>query len=112
MVKNRKLVSIGEEVLDKLSVLWEKSDPKPTFAEWVNGYLLVSLEKDEFLRKYAPNISKIGITDNVLTRKDSKKKKYIEIRMVNGKLTSNDNDPIYLQFAWALPELVKLNQKN
>lgn len=108
MVKNRKLMSIGEEVSDKLNKLYEKADPKPTFAEWVTDYLLISLEKEEFLQKHAPNISKIGITDNILYLKDSKENKVVEITTKNGKLVSSDDNPIYLQFAWALPDVVKL----
>jgi len=112
MVKNRKLVSISEEASEKLTKLYKETEPKISFAEWVTEYILINLEKDEFLRRYAPNISKIGITDNILYLKDSKENKIVEIVMKNGKLTSSDDNPIYLQFAWALPELVKLSKKN
>ena len=84
----------------------EKSDK--TFVRWISDYILMNFEKDDFLRKYAPFISKIGITQNVLYLKDSKKNEVIEIRMVNGKLQSSYEDPIYLQYAMALPELAKL----
>lgn len=112
MVQNRKLISIGGNTSEKLTKRFEDEKPKVSFAEWVTEYLQVNLEKDDFLRTYAPNLHKIGITDNILYLKDSKKNKVIEIRMSNGNLESNDDDPIYLQFAWALPELAKLKAKS
>jgi len=76
--------------------------------KYVNELLLMNLEKDEFLSKYAPFLHKIGIQDNALYIKDSKNNKLVEIRLKNGKLQSNDDDPIYLQYAMALPELSRL----
>ena len=47
-------------------------------------------------------------TDNVLYLQDENKGIVVEIRMKEGVLQSSDDDPIYLQFAMALPELTKL----
>ncbi len=104
----RKNLSVHSEVYNVIKARYDKESPDQSFTKWVSSYLLVNLEKDEFLTQYAPYISKIGIHDNVLTLKDSKKNKYVEIRMKNGLLQSNDDNPIYLQYALALPEIVAL----
>lgn len=108
MVKDRKVIAIGGTTSERLEERHKIENPKLSFAEYVDEYLLINLEKDDFLRTYAPGLSKIGITDNVLYLKDSKENKVIEIRLVNGILQSNDENPIYTQFAMALPELAKL----
>jgi len=112
--EDRMNLSLQVEVVEKARVYYEK-DPmhsKISFTQWVSDYLLMNLEKEEFLKIYAPYLSKIGIQDNVLFIRDSKKDKIIEIRLVNNKLYSNDDEPIYLQFALALPELARLKSKS
>lgn len=104
----RNNISVLREVYEIVRKRYEKEQTEVSFVKWFSDYVLMNIEKDEFLSKYAPNLHKIGITDNVLYLKDSKKNKIVEIRMVNGKLQSSEDDPIYLQFACALPELVKL----
>ena len=108
MVKDRKVIAIGGITSEKLEKRHQEENPKISFAEYVDEYLQVKLEHDDFLRTYAPGISKIGITDNILYLKDGKEDKVIEIRLINGILQSNDESPIYTQFAMALPELAKL----
>ena len=104
----RKSLSVLNVVYEKLRVSYESEKSEKSFVKWVSDYLLVNLEKDEFVRRYAPFIHRIGFEDNVLYLRDSKKKQIIEIRLKDGKLQSSEEDPIYLQFAMALPELARL----
>jgi len=110
-VAERNNISVLANVFDKAKARFEKEDTGQSFVKWISDYLMLNLEKDEFLMQYAPNLHKIGITGNVLYIKDSKKNKIVEIRMTNGKLVSSDDDPLYLHFAMALPELVKLKRE-
>ena len=72
----------------------------------------MNIEKDELLRKRAPSLELIAEPSDVMYIKNHKDGKIIEIRIgKNGKLVANDDDPIYLQFAWALPEISKLKLK-
>jgi len=107
---HRKNLSVHTEIYDKVKDRFESEGSNQSFTKWISEYLLMNLEKDEFLTQYAPFVSKIGIQGNVLTLKDSKKNKYVEIRMVNGRLQSDNDDPIYLQYALALPEIIALRQ--
>lgn len=108
----RKNLSVLEKVFDVAYARYKKDypDEKIGFTQYISDYILMNIEKDQLLSKYAPNIHKIGITDNVLFLKDTKKNKIVEIRMNKGKLESSDEDPIYTNYAWALPELAKLKQ--
>jgi len=111
MVQNRKLISIGGDTSDKLTKRFEDEKPKISFAEWVTDYLKVNLEKDDFLRRYAPYIEKIGVTDNRLTLRDNKENKLTDIFMKDGKVYCSVDETtncIHTQFAWALPELARL----
>lgn len=103
-------VDIEKIVYEKISKQAEKNGT--SVRKLVNETLLMILEKDEFLSRFAPSISKIGIQDNVMYLRDSRKDKVIEIRMKDGKLQCNDNDPIYLQYALALLEIVRLNENS
>jgi len=99
-------VDIEKPLYNKLFMIKEKKGI--SIRKYVYDVLLMNLEKEEFLRQYVPFLSIIGIQDNILYIKDAKKDKIIEIRMKNGKLQSNDSNPTYLQYAMALPELVRL----
>ena len=107
----RKSLSVLNEVFNLMKLKYIAEKPEKSFTKWVSDYLLMNIERDVFLSKYAPFISKIGVTDNVMYLKDSKKNKVIEIRIVNGILQSNDDDPIYTQYAISMPELSRLNKK-
>jgi len=101
-------VDIEKSIYSKLS---ENANSVGTSVrKYVNEILMMNIERDEFLKSYAPYISKIGIQDNVLYLKDSKNNTVVEIRLVNGQLQSNHDDPIYLQYAMALPELMQLKR--
>ena len=81
--------------------------------EYINEILELNVEKDKMLQIHTPSLEMIGVSNQVLYIKDNRKNKIVEIRMSEGRLFCTDDDPIYLQFAWALPELAKLNtQKN
>ena len=99
-------VDIEKAVYEKVSDQAEKKGT--SVRKLVNETLSMVLEKDEFLSRFAPSISKIGIQDNVMYLKDSKKNKVIEIRMKNGKLQSSDDDPVYIYYAMGLLEVFRL----
>lgn len=113
MVQNRKLVSIGGDTSDRLTKRYGEEKPKISFAEWVTEYLQVNLEKDDFLKNYAPFIEKIGITDNRLTLRDNKENKLTDIFMKDDQVYCSVDETtncIHTRFAWALPELAKLKK--
>ena len=89
----------------------ENPTSKPQIKHIINENLLMNLEKYEMLKKYAPYLSKVGMQDDTLFIKDSKNNSIVEVRMKGGKLVASNKNPIYVQFALALPEIVRL-QKN
>ncbi len=109
--QGRKNLTVLETVVDQARKRYENDHGDKSFIKWVSEYLLMNLEKDEFVGKYFQYLSFVGVHDNVLIIKDSRKPMFIEIRKIKGKLHSSDDDPIYLQFALAIPELSRLNDK-
>lgn len=109
--EGRKNLTVLETVINQARKRHENDNIDKSFVKWVSEYLLMNLEKDEFVGKYFQYLSLIGVHDNVLIIKDARKPIFVEIRKINGKLHSSDDDPIYLQFALAMPELSRLNNK-
>lgn len=112
MPEGWKTITIREEVFDRISKKHNESKTSLKISPWVSDYLAMNLEKDDLVHKYAPFLEVIGEPSDVLYIKDHKKGKIVEVRInKKGELKSTDENPIYLQFAWALPELVKLKQR-
>ena len=115
MPEGWKTITIKEEVFDKLTKKYDGSKTSQKISPWISDLVLMNLEKDELLHKYAPFLEVIGEPNSgdTLYIKNHKENKIVEIKMnKNYKLECSDDDPIYLQFAWALPELVNLQRKN
>lgn len=84
-----------------------------TLQDYVNETLLFNIEKDDFLRKYAPYIETVAVAGTIVLR-DHKIGKVAEIYLKNGTLyCSHDesNDCMHIHFALAMPEVAKLKAK-
>jgi hypothetical protein len=111
----RRNLSILNEVYDKIKSKYDSEKTGISFVRWVSDYLLMNLEKDEFIRSYAPHLSKIGIHENRLIIKDTKKNQLAEIFLKDGQLycsLDESTDCLHIHFALALPELARLKKNN
>ena len=115
----RKSLTVLNEVHSKAFSRWEqeKSEEKTnmSFIKWFSEYILLNLEKDEYIALYAPYLEKVGITDNRLTIRDTKRDKLTDVFLKDGKFFCNldeRNDCEHIHFALALPELARLKSKN
>lgn len=82
--------------------------------KYVNEILLMSIEKDEFLREYAPYLSKLTVQDNILFIKDEKLNAIAQVYLKDHTLyctLDESSDCMHIHFALALPELARLNHK-
>ncbi|AIF85413.1 hypothetical protein NTE_03385 [Candidatus Nitrososphaera evergladensis SR1] len=82
--------------------------------DFVNDIVLMSVEKDEFLKRYAPSLSFAGRTETSLFVKDDMKDRTAEIVIKDSQLIcylDESNDCEHVHFALALPELGTLNIK-
>ena len=107
-------VDIKREVYNKISKIAESKET--SIRKYVNEVLLLNLEKYEFLKIYAPYLSKVGIEGNRLTIRDEKaKQKNYDVYLHDSKLvceTDGSDSCIHVRFALCLPELAKLRQKD
>lgn len=79
--------------------------------DYINTVLSEVLERDKFLQRYAPSLSKIGFEDNVLFIRDSKLGKTAEVYLKDRTLYCNNcgsKDCLHIHYALALPEVAKL----
>jgi len=112
--EDRKFLTCSLEAYEKIKKKHDKEDEKASMHQWFSDYLILNLEKDEFLARYAPFIEKIGFQDNKIVLKDTKLGQYTEIYLKNNVLQCSLDETtncIHTQFALALPECSKLAVK-
>lgn len=113
------LITLRVNIVKKLREKWLKEREKNPytnehFGGFVNELLHDLLEKDEFLRHYAPFLSEEGCTRDTLYVKDFKQNKTAEIHFNNDKLYCSlceSTSCFHIQFAMATPRVSKLNLK-
>jgi hypothetical protein len=77
---------------------------------YVNDLLLMNVEKDEFLKKYAPHFS-ATVGEHAIYIYDSKKDKSFEIRLKDVKpvcITEESDSCEHIRFALAIPEVGRI----
>ena len=79
--------------------------------DYINTVLMEAIDRDKFLRSYAPSLSKVGYEDYILFIRDTKLGKTAEIYLCDPSLYCNDcesEDCVHIHYALALPEVAKL----
>ncbi|VFJ15202.1 hypothetical protein [Candidatus Nitrosocosmicus franklandus] len=79
--------------------------------EYVNDFLKVYIEKEEFLSRVAPSLSVDSYEGNRITLKDVKKKVLVDVFYVNGELqceADQSNNCIHTKFIWMIPEISRI----
>ena len=79
--------------------------------DYINTVLMEAIERDKFLRSYAPSLSKVGYEDDILFIRDTKLGKTAEIYLRDRSLycsVCESNDCVHIHYALALPEVAKL----
>lgn len=79
--------------------------------EYVNDFIQLYLEKEEFLTRVAPSLSVDSYEGNRITLKDVKKKILVDVYYVNGDLqceVDQSTNCIHTKFIWMIPEISKI----
>ena len=107
--KRQPTVMVRQQIYEKIRKKAEEK--KVTLVDYVNEMLLLNVEKDDFLKEYAPYLNKIAIDEDTVILRDEKIKKIVEIVYKNDKFSCSvdeKNDCIHIHFVLALPEITKL----
>jgi hypothetical protein len=83
--------------------------------KYVNEALEMAVEKDSFLKLYAPHLSKRDIVNNCLLIWDDMKKRVAEVWLREQKLVCElcqKDDCVHVHFALALPDIARLTDIN
>ncbi|MBA3749794.1 MAG: hypothetical protein H0X03_02675 [Nitrosopumilus sp.] len=115
--KHSELITLRVNIVKELKNKWIKEREKNPytnehFGGFVNELLHDILEKDEFLRHYAPFLSEEGCSRNTIYIKDFKENKTTEINLNDNKLHCSLCESfscIQIQFVMATPRVAKLN---
>ena len=95
--------------LQKKYDLEREKHPGISFASFIAESALMELERRQLVRE-AAFISLIGMHDDMITLKDSKTKRFVEVQIKNQKLkclTDDSTNCIHVGFTFALPEVRK-----
>lgn len=111
------LITLRVNIVKELREKWKRERERNPFVNehfggFVNELLHDILEKDEFLKHYAPFLSEEGCTRDTLYIKDYKENRVTEIHFNDNKLyctLCNSFDCFHIQFAMATPRVAKLN---
>ncbi|KAA2281224.1 hypothetical protein [Candidatus Nitrosocosmicus sp. SS] len=114
-------MAIFESVYQKIKLAAEQKGK--TLQDYVNETLLMNVERDEFLKIFAPNLSLEYVANNTIFLHDEKQNKTITIKLRYHEDSSCDDgfeifceqdesiECLHVRFTMALPELIKLNLK-
>jgi hypothetical protein len=107
-------LTVTAEIYERVSKIYKKEKTDKSLTQWISDKLLMVLEKDEFLKSYAPFLSKIAVNENSVILRDEKLQRLVEIIYRNNKFWCDVDEKeccAHVHFALALPELVKLRSK-
>lgn len=79
--------------------------------EYVNDFIQLYLEKEEFLSRVAPSLSVDSYEGNRITLKDTNKKVLVDVFYSSGELqcdVDQSNNCIHTKFIWMIPEISKI----
>ena len=79
--------------------------------DYINTVLMEAIERDKFLRSYAPSLSIVSYEDDIQFIRDTKLGKTAEIYLRDRSLYCNvceSKDCVHIHYALALPEVAKL----
>lgn len=102
------------EIYDRLAKIYRKEKTDKSLTQWISDKLLMVLEKDEFLKNYAPFLSKVAIDGNSVILRDEKLQRLVEIIYRDNKFWCDADEKeccVHVHFALALPELAELRSK-
>lgn len=112
-------ISLRTTLTEKMKVKHEqelKRRPSRTnqdFGGYVNDILEDILEKDEFLKIYAPSITALDVNDDILYLKDQHiKDRFVEIILRDSQIYCRYHksfDCVHVRYAFAIPEVARLN---
>jgi hypothetical protein len=114
------LITLRVNIVKELREKWKRERERNPFVNehfggFVNELLHDILEKDEFLKHYAPFLSEEGCTRDTLYIKDYKENRVTEIHFNDNKLyctLCTSFECFHIQFAMATPRVAKLNIEN
>lgn len=103
-------VAIKDDIYEKAKTV--ASDKGMTLVDYVNETISHTIEREAFLKSYAPNIERISVGDTIILR-DNKIKKIVEVYIKDTRLhcTNDENDCIHIHYALLSSEIGRLKKK-
>lgn len=107
-------ITVKSEIYDSIVKIFNKEKSDKSFTQWISDKMTMIMEKEEFLRSFAPHLKKIAIQDSSVVLREDTLKRLIEITYDDNKFWCDVDKKdccIHIQFVLALPETAKFKMK-
>lgn len=112
--KGHRSITVREIIYEKAFKKSQELKAK-SLSTFIEDLILMNIEREEFLKRFAPGLSKVGFQNNAIYIKDHKTNRIAEIYLTDHHLwcsVDEASDCIHVHFALALPEIVMLKKVN
>lgn len=80
-------ITMAKKTYDKIKKAWEDEESEKKLSTWVLDTILLSIKKEEWLKKYAPHLVYVGIDKNgILLRDRHLKDSIVEVKLLDNRL--------------------------
>ena len=104
-------ITMSREKYMILQEAWKASQSDKKISGWILDSIIMMVEKDEFLKSYAPYLSKKMVDGNSIIIKDDKIGRLVEVTRHDERFWCDVDEGeccVHIHFAHALPELAKI----
>jgi hypothetical protein len=110
-------LTMAKATHDIIRQAWEKESEDKKLSSWVLEVILQAIEKDKWLKKYAPHLSYVGTDQNgILLRDRHLKDSIVEVTLLDNRLwcqICKEKNCMHVYFTMGRPELnYEKNPKN
>ena len=114
MEGKRHNLTVKNEVYDKIAKIFNKEKSDKSFTQWISDQLTMIIEKEEFLKFYAPHLTKVTIQNCSIILRDDNLKRLVEVTYRKNRFLCDVDKKdccVHIQFVLALPEIGKFKMK-
>lgn len=102
-------LTMAKATHDIIREAWEQESENKKLSSWVLEIILQAIEKDKWVKGYAPHLSYVGINKNgVLLRDRHLKDSIVEVKLLDNRLwcqICREKNCMHVYFTMARPEL-------
>lgn len=105
-------LTMAKKTHDVIRKAWEKNGKGKKISAWVLDEILISIEKQKWLKRYAPHLLYIGTDANgILLRDKHLRDSIVEVKLLDNRLwcqTCKEKHCMHVYYSIGLPQIGKI----